>query len=198
MRFRCVLIAAFGLVLVGCTTYRIRVGGAYCIKEVHGISWEAGGSRALYFREPGGSEVQIWGSVGAVQARDNVAVFMGNTQPGKGGHSRGFFAVEGSGPLLEIEKALWAFQADKERVNIVEFINRYSINDWYLKRLTNGFELQSSLSRGVNSTNFYVSITWEELSAIMRRVRTEGTLQKDRSGKLYLQIQSAKPEKRNL
>ena len=195
MSHKNILVLLLAVALVGCTTSNRPVGGGYYVKSVNWVSWESGGgSRELYFRKPWDRRVKVWGYVGGgVETKDDVAVFMGNTQPGKEEHSRGFFAVQGSGPLLEIEKTLLAFEAEKEKEDVSAFRYRFQILDWHLKRLPDGFELECS-QHGVGQPHKFISVRWAELSTIMQRVRTSGSLQKDRSGKSYLQIQYAKPE----
>ena len=183
-----IFVLLVAVAMSGCTISHIPVGGSYSIREAHAISWESGGgSRELYFKKPSGWRVQVWGYVGAVQAKDNVAVFMGNTQPGKEEHSEGFFAVRDGGPLLEITQPLLAYKAEKEGLDVPSYMG-LCIYDYYLKKLPDGFELECS-QHGNNQPEIYIPVTWEELSVIMERVKAKGKLQKDRSGKSYLQVE---------
>src|SRR5258707_5626307 len=102
MKTKNILVLLIALTMSGCTTNK-SVGGGYYIKSGQASLLEAGGgSRSLYFKRPGGWRVKVWGYVGAVQTKDDVAVFMGNIKLARDKHSQGLFAVRGGSPLLEI------------------------------------------------------------------------------------------------
>lgn len=179
----------FPVALAGCTTNH-HVGGGYYLKTGPPGLWEPNpGWHKLYFGKPGGLPHQVWGYVGGpVHTKDDLVVFIGDTQPGKAQHSDGLFAAHGGAPLLEIQKTVLALEAEKERADVSSTIDRYQICYSYLKPLTNGLEFQFMQKRGLNNPRLTISITWDELTEIMDCVLSQGSRQKDRSGKSYLQI----------
>jgi hypothetical protein len=163
MKSKSIFVLLFPFLLAGCSTSTTPVGGGYYVKQTTNFSWEAGGgSRELYFHNPGGGRTLIWKYVGNAHATDGLAVFIGNTEPGKEEHSEGLFAVQGGGPLLEVGKTLLTFEAEKQQTDVSNFIHKYVIDVFSLKGSDSGFEVQC-LQHGVNKPGLSLSVTWAEL-----------------------------------
>ena len=184
------------LLLVGCTISWEPVGSGYYIKTVRG-TLPLGGypncELSLYFQKPGGRRVLVWKNfTGEIVVNDSTALFVTTARAGE----YLLFAVKDGVNPLEVGKAILAFQAEKEKADVPAFLEQHQIYTYTLKKLTDGFDLQYSKWRGNSNPFLHISLTWDDLSTIMQRVKAEGRPQKGRSGMSYLQIEyNAKREK---
>jgi hypothetical protein len=184
MKNRCLLMLFLPAYLTGCTVSSQSLGGGYELSTLQAFSWEPSiGTHTLYYRGANGARSRVWPNyVFDILVHDRTALFVAPSQ-----NRYKLFGVTNGTPRLEVGTAILAFEAQRKGQDVSAFLQQHELCPSSLKRLTDGVELQYP-QRQLNSSPLHLSLTWDELSTVMRRVQAQGRPQKDKSGMSYLQI----------
>jgi hypothetical protein len=175
--------------LAGCaevTNYDLSSG--FFIKlAIPSLTWESGGgTRELFYRGTNGKRRRVWEHVGAAYAGKGIAVFIGWREEENGPRGETYLAAKENGPVVAISKAVLTRKAKKDGIQPDEYLKRYGTYKLNVKDNVVQFEFSSEI--GVNQPDFFVELTWDEISEIIDAVTKTGKPHKDKvSGLTYLE-----------
>ncbi len=174
------------LCLTGCGTIPSyeQLGNGYVEATYTRTSWEPPASRSELRYKKSWRTVKIWPDIGAAIVKSDVAVFSGYRaydQPSpnepKATESR-LFAVKAPGlPLDVTDEVLWQW-TQTSRENFTNVLARASFVRWEEK--DNAVEFHFAVYHPPDWPSIVVRLDWNKISDVMREVKKNGVVRKDR------------------